>query len=96
MSRNPPDDDYPRSDGSKRPKAFEIQGDWADETSPPELKLDDSKPVQREVPPDRPTSRLDTPASSSLEERVTHLEKMMQLTWKVVHDLEGKRGKEGE
>jgi hypothetical protein len=41
MSRNPRDDDYPRSDGTKRPKPFEIQGDWGDETAPtPELKLD--------------------------------------------------------
>ena len=94
MSRLPPDDDYPRSDIPRVPrrKPFEIEGEWTgDVRDVRDVRLDDSKPVRNSEPVLAAPQHV---PPASLEERVEHLEKMMQLTWKVVHDLEAKREKE--
>lgn len=77
-----PDDSYLPTDGSRKRRPFEIEGDWGPENTSRGLRLDESRPVPR-----------DEPTPSSVEERLAYLERMTQLVWKVIHDLQGKEAK---
>ena len=87
-----PDDSYLPTDGSRKRKPFEIEGEWPRETTGDPLRLDESRPVPSG--PSRPAlgEPRDETQPASLEERVATLERREQAFWAAIHALEARLG----
>lgn len=85
MSKDP--DDYPTEERRQARKSFEIQGDWREPTERP-LQLDASPPAR----PDLALGVMTPSEPGSLEERVSSLERTVNLLWKAIHQIEQRLG----